>query len=57
MNIASLIYKGLERRRSLRRLSNDRRAMLRWEPDKDDRRSRRDRRQSATDLWSRNFER
>lgn len=57
MNTASLIYKGLERRRSLRRLSNDRRAMLRWEPDKDDRRSRRDRRQAATDLWSRNFER
>lgn len=57
MNTASLNYKGLERRRSLRRLSNDRRAMLRWEPDKDDRRSRRDRRQSATDLWSRNFER
>lgn len=37
-------YKGLEKRRAERRTKAERREMIRWEPDKPDRRSGKDRR-------------
>jgi hypothetical protein len=43
-------YKGPERRRNQRRKLNDRREMVRFEPDKTPRRSGKDRR-SDKDLW------
>ncbi len=43
------IFKGDERRRYQRRVGYDRRAMIRFEPDKEDNRSRKDRR--AGSIW------
>lgn len=43
-------YTGIEHRRSVRRVCADRRAMVRFEPDKKDRRSGLDRRSSGN--WS-----
>lgn len=44
------IYKGRERRNYNRRVGNDRREMIRFEPDKDDRRSHKDRR--SGEIWN-----
>ena len=44
-------YRGPERRKGERRVSSDRREEIRFEPDKDDRRSGKDRRK--TGLWDR----
>jgi len=44
------IYKGPERRNYNRRVGHDRRAMIRFEPDKDDRRSHKDRR--LGEIWN-----
>ena len=46
-------YKGPDRRRMERRSGKDRRELIRFELDKEDRRSHRDRRQSNRDIWER----
>lgn len=46
-------YTGPERRREQRRKLPDRRKMIRFEPDKDPRRSGKDRRKTNQDLWDR----
>ena len=46
-------YTGPERRKSQRRKNPDRREGVRFEPDKEPRRSRTDRRRSKGDLWER----
>jgi len=43
--------KHQERRKSERRGMAERREMVRWEPDKPERRKKRDRRKSATASW------
>jgi len=43
------IYRGDERRRYHRRIGHDRRAMIRFEPDKEERRARKDRRTGS--IW------
>jgi hypothetical protein len=45
-------YTGTERRKSQRRTGNDQRDMIRFELDKDDRRSGNERRESATSWGS-----
>lgn len=44
-------YKGPERRHGERRSGHDRRELIRFEPDKEDRRSHIDRRESKRDIW------
>jgi hypothetical protein len=44
------IYKGTERRKYIRRVGLDRRAMIRFEPEKDSRRSHQDRR--SGEIWN-----
>lgn len=44
-------YTGPERRKAQRRKSVDRRESVRFEPEKDPRRSGKDRRSSKQDLW------
>jgi hypothetical protein len=44
-------YMGPERRKGERRKTPDRRAMIRFEPDKTPRRSGKDRRRANQDLW------
>ena len=44
-------YQGPERRKEQRRKSDDRREMIRFEPDKEDRRSDSDRRKDHRDVW------
>ena len=44
------VYRGKERRYSLRRVTKNRRDMIRFEPDKDDRRCGKDRR-AALNTW------
>lgn len=46
-------YSGPERRKTQRRKSVDRRESVRFEPDKDPRRTGKDRRSSKQDLWDR----
>lgn len=46
-------YTGVERRRRERRSGHDRREMIRFEPDKADRRSHEDRRKTNADIWKR----
>ncbi len=46
-------YGGQERRKGARRKSSDRREELRFELEKEPRRSGKDRRKSKTDLWER----
>lgn len=46
-------YAGPERRKGERRKNQDRRDMVRWEPDKEDRRSGKDRRKVNQDIWNR----
>ena len=46
-------YTGKNRRRGERRSGHDRREMIRFEPDKEDRRSHEDRRESNQDIWKR----
>ncbi|OGI43662.1 MAG: hypothetical protein A2150_02235 [Candidatus Muproteobacteria bacterium RBG_16_64_11] len=46
---------GPERRYGARRITSERRDMVRWEPGKADRRAARDRRTMATDHWGHNF--
>ncbi len=46
-------YTGPERRKSERRKNSDRRGAVRFELDKDPRRSGKDRRRSEGDLWER----
>ncbi|MBI5611613.1 MAG: hypothetical protein HY942_00875 [Gammaproteobacteria bacterium] len=48
---------GPERRHGQRRITNDRRDMVRWEPGKADRRAARDRRTTVSDHWGHNFSR
>jgi hypothetical protein len=50
-------YIGPERRHSPRRVTSDRRDLLRWEPGKADRRIAKDRRTTVSDLWGHNFSR
>ncbi len=50
-------HSGPERRHGPRRVTNDRRDMVRWEPGKGDRRAARDRRTTVSDLWGHNFSR
>ncbi len=44
-------YTGPERRKGERRVTPDRRKTVRWEPDKPDRRSGKDRRKTNRDIW------
>ena len=47
-------YEGPERRTGKdRRVSTDRRDMIRFEPDKDDRRKQKERRKKDVDMWER----
>lgn len=51
MMISSPSYNGADRRHAQRRLSVDRRSMIRFEPERDPRRSGSDRRQNGYDQW------
>ncbi len=55
--VAKLQHKGPELRHGPRRVTSDRRDMVRWEPGKGGRRAAKDRRTTVTDLWDRNFTR
>jgi len=44
-------YTGPESRKEQRRKANDRRTMIRYEPDKDNRRSGKNRRKTNKDIW------
>ncbi len=46
-------YSGPDRRQAERRMSIDRRDMIRFEPEKDPRRSGNDRRKGLNDTWER----